>query len=971
VGATVMDQVDRLRAALADRYTLDREIGRGGMAYVYRAHDRQHDRDVAIKVLKPELAAALGTERFLREIHFEATLQHPHILPLYDSGSAEGQLYYVMPYVEGESLRQRIERERQLPLEDAVKIAREVADALGHAHSHNCVHRDIKPANIMLSGYSQQGQSAAWHAVVTDFGMARVISAAAGERLTATGIAVGTPEYMSPEQASGDQGVDGRSDIYSLGCVVYEMLAGEPPFVGRTAQAILARHRQDTPTPIKVLRPRLPVAVGRALELALAKVPAERFATAQAFADALVQITAPGPRGPSGAKRVRWRLVAALIAAIVVVGVVAFMAKERLSGSLLASADIAVAIVPFDQPATVAEQHPGTHLLFTEALGWLPGVRAVDGTPLLGSSTSWRALSLGDLLRGAHRLGAKYLVIGSVMPRAAGSQVSVDLYAVENGEHVVHGADSAQGLVLDGPVGRLALQSVSALAGREGLRLGPRRVVFTATTSAVTVGQLLRAQSRSLLGDKDGAAAALRAALAADSNCGLAYHRLSVAEWWRDDDPAALAAADAGLRRRDKLAQRWLDLLQAQRYFALGYGDSAIAAFQDAVLNDNTDVDAWYGLGEALLHFGAFAGHSPLDARPALDRVAALDSTFGPVYDDLFGLALQAGDRRGAERYLQRLPKDAWRSMLEAVVTLYFGPARERAAALARLRTADRPAISQVVIDAVHGGHNLGLADTVAGYLLGSDRTPDDRRRGSEYRLVILAAQGRWPEAVQAWKSAAGDQPFDAWLIQAELAGYPARDLATPMYAWARSLLAAGRIPDFRRPVWDESRQLRQAFDALAQRAALQGDSVDVRDLLRRIDRAAAPDSSDPSPGALRASLRARLALLAADTVGAIGLLEQAVSRIPEVWTANFPLTALAGQRFLLSELLAARGDSAGARRWRASFSNSWAVVDVLYLARMGLIGAPRASDHAIRSNRNGNSIVGSRATTLNGGGRL
>jgi tetratricopeptide (TPR) repeat protein len=943
VGATVMDQVDRLRAALADRYTLDREIGRGGMAYVYRAHDRQHDRDVAIKVLKPELASAIGTERFLREIHFEATLQHPHILPLYDSGSAEGQLYYVMPYVEGESLRQRIERERQLPLEDAVKIAREVADALGHAHSHNCVHRDIKPANIMLSGYSQQGQSAAWHAVVTDFGMARVISAAAGEQLTTTGIVVGTPEYMSPEQASGDQGVDGRSDVYSLGCVVYEMLAGEPPFVGRTAQAILARHRQDTPTPIKVLRPRLPVAVGRAVELALAKVPAERFATAQAFADALVQITAPGPRGPSGAKRVRWRLVAALIAAIVVVGVVAFMAKERLSGSLPASADIAVAIVPFDQPATVAQQHPGTHLLFTEALGWLPGVRAVDGTPLLGSSPSWRALSLGDLLRGAHRLGAKYLVIGSVMPRAKGSQVSVDLYAVENGEHVAHGADSAQGLVLDGPVGRLALQSVSALAGREGLRLGPRRVVFTATTSAVTVGQLLRAQSRSLLGDKDGAAAALRAALAADSNCGLAYHRLSVAEWWRDDDPAALAAVDAGLRRRDKLAQRWLDLLQAQRYFALGYGDSAIAAFQDAVLNDNTDVDAWYGLGEALLHFGAFAGHSPLDARPALDRVAALDSTFGPVYDDLFGLALQAGDRRGAERYLQRLPKDAWRSMLEAVVTLYFGPARERAAALARLRTADRSAISQVVIDAVHGGHNLGLADTVAGYLLGSDRTPDDRRRGSEYRLVILAAQGRWPDAVQAWKSAAGDQPFDAWLIQAELAGYPARDLATPMYAWARSLLAAGRIPDFRRPVWDESRQLRQAFDALAQRAALQGDSVDVRDLLRRIDRAAAPDSSDPSPGALRASLRARLALLAADTVGAIGLLQQAVSRIPEVWTANFPLTALAGQRFLLSELLAARGDSAGARRWRASFSNSWAVVDVLYLARMGLVGGPRA----------------------------
>jgi hypothetical protein len=190
------------------------------------------------------------------------------------------------------------------------------------------------------------------------------------------------------------------------------------------------------------------------------------------------------------------------------------------------------------------------------------------------------------------------------------------------------------------------------------------------------------------------------------------------------------------------------------------------------------------------------------------------------------------------------------------------------------------------------------------------------------------------------------------------------------MYAWANSMLSAGRIQDFHRPICDECRQIRKAFDSFAQRDALQGDSVEVRDLLRRIDRAAAPDSSDPSPGALRASLRARLALLAADTEGAIGLLQQAVSRIPEPWTANFPFTALAGQRFLLSELLAAHGDSAGARRWRASFSNSWAVVDVLYLARMGLIGAPRASDDAMRLRSDGSSIIGGK-TRQQGGGRL
>jgi len=228
VGATVIVQVDRLRTALADRYELDREIGSGGMAHVFHAYDRQHDRDVAIKVMRPELSAAIGVERFLREIRIEARLQHPNILPLHDSGAADGLLYYVMPYVEGESRRERIRREKQLPVPEAIRIAREVADALDYAHRHNVVHRDIKPGNILLSG---------GHPLVADFGLARAVSAADEDSLTASGIAVGTAEYMSPEQASGESEVDGRSDIYALGCVMYEMLAGDPPFTGRTVQS--------------------------------------------------------------------------------------------------------------------------------------------------------------------------------------------------------------------------------------------------------------------------------------------------------------------------------------------------------------------------------------------------------------------------------------------------------------------------------------------------------------------------------------------------------------------------------------------------------------------------------------------------------------------------------------------------------------------------------------------------------------
>src|SRR5436309_2472880 len=220
------DLSPRLTAALADRYRIERELGHGGMATVYHAEDLKHHRQVAIKVLRPELATAVGPERFLREIETTANLRHPHILPLYDSGEAAGFLYYVMPLVEGESLRDRLNRDKQLPIDDALEIAREVADALGYAHSRGVIHRDIKPANILLERD---------HAVVADFGIARAVSAAGTEKLTETGLALGTPTYMSPEQSAGESDLDGRSDLYALGCVLYEMLAGQPPFSGPTA----------------------------------------------------------------------------------------------------------------------------------------------------------------------------------------------------------------------------------------------------------------------------------------------------------------------------------------------------------------------------------------------------------------------------------------------------------------------------------------------------------------------------------------------------------------------------------------------------------------------------------------------------------------------------------------------------------------------------------------------------------------
>ncbi len=282
--------IDRLASAVAGRYTVREEIGRGGMAVVYLAEDLKHRRKVALKVLRPELAADIGPDRFLREIELAAALTHPHILPLHDSGEADGVLYYVMPYVEGESLRSRLNREKQLPVDEALQIAREVADALDYAHSQGVVHRDIKPENILLS----RG-----HALVVDFGIGKALHAAGAEQLTQTGVSIGTPAYMSPEQAAGQQDLDGRSDLYALGCVLYEMLAGEPLFSGPTAQAIIAKHMSESVTSVLSRRSTVPANVDDALGRVLAKAPADRFTTGARFAEALAAPAASAGRHPA------------------------------------------------------------------------------------------------------------------------------------------------------------------------------------------------------------------------------------------------------------------------------------------------------------------------------------------------------------------------------------------------------------------------------------------------------------------------------------------------------------------------------------------------------------------------------------------------------------------------------------------------------------------------------------------------
>jgi serine/threonine protein kinase len=374
----VSDVRERLQAHVAERYAIEREIGRGGMATVYVARDLRHGRLVALKVFRPELATVIGRERFLREIEIAAKLIHPNILPLYDSGEAGDLLYYVMPYVEGETLRSRLARERQLSIPDSIQIAREVADALAHAHRHGFVHRDIKPENVLLEDT---------HAVVADFGIARALSTAGGRHLTSVGLILGTPSYMSPEQAAGDELIDQRSDIYSLGCMLYEMLAGAPPFVGNS-QAVTVGHIAGSAVPLRTVRPGVPAQLEQVVEQALAKIPADRFSSALEFQRALAGIALR-----DGARRQRrWRSAVGLALSLVVVAALVPVARERFTPvPNVAASPITIVVLPFEGQGG-GRSAPDTDAVsprrFGEAIEALPQLRAIDGRSLLEAAQS-------------------------------------------------------------------------------------------------------------------------------------------------------------------------------------------------------------------------------------------------------------------------------------------------------------------------------------------------------------------------------------------------------------------------------------------------------------------------------------------------------------------------------------------------------------------------------------------------------
>jgi TolB-like protein/tRNA A-37 threonylcarbamoyl transferase component Bud32 len=559
---------ERLAAALADRYRLERELGQGGMATVYLAADLKHDRKVAIKVLRPEVAAALGAERFLREITTTANLRHPHILPLYDSGEAGGFLYYVMPYVEGESLRDRLEREKQLPLGDALRIAHEVADALSYAHSRGVIHRDIKPENILLES---------GHAVVADFGIARALDAAGAASLTETGLAIGTPRYMSPEQAAGEKGLDGRSDLYSLACVLYEMLGGQPPFTGPTVESVVHQHLAVEAPPVTNLRPAVPATVVAALQRALAKHPADRFNPVAQFADVLTAWDHPAappgaPSVPAAVGRRRWGWIAAS-AVLAVLAVVAILTRGgRSPASAVPGAIRSIAVLPLDNYSADSTQD-----YFAEGM-------TDELTSDLATISQLRVTSRGSAMqfKGSHRpptpeiaraLDVDALVEGSVTRVGDEVRINAQLIDARADRHIwaqTFERKSGDVLALQAELASAIASAINVqLTPREQSRLFTARSVNPAAHDAYLKGRYFfnRPSDENL----EKAIAQFDTAVRMSPTFAPAYSGLSDAYTWAAFNEGFISAADANPLAKETAERAVaLDSMSAEARTSLG-----------------------------------------------------------------------------------------------------------------------------------------------------------------------------------------------------------------------------------------------------------------------------------------------------------------------------------------------------------------------------------------------------------------
>jgi serine/threonine protein kinase/tetratricopeptide (TPR) repeat protein len=757
VGSQALSPGDRLGT-----YEIERELGRGGMATIYLARDLRHHRPVAVKVLRPELTAALGADRFLREIEIAARMQHPHILPLFDSGRSSlseqpgpDRLWYVMPYVDGESLRARLAREHQLPVEDALQITRQVAAALSYAHGRGIIHRDIKPENILLEG---------GEAVVADFGIARAISGAldqeAAQQLTETGLALGTPAYMSPEQALGEDDLDPRTDIYALGCVLYEMLAGEPPYTGPSAQAVVAKRLSEPVPHVRTLRDAVPQSVEDAITRALARSRADRFDTADEFVGALAGGAATGP-GRSWSRRAA---VAVLGTALLLGGSWAVLRHHPGTPVDLSNT---LAVLPFRVvDPSLGLWREGMVDLLSINLDGAAGLRTIHPRTVL---SRWHR-EVGDETRTdqsatlgvAQRSGARYALTGSIVGSGKDIRLTAELYEVGGGSvkarvQVEGPSDSIPGLVDRLSLDLLRSGAVGAVAGNDAPDISGATTRSLEALKSYLAGEQKFRRARAPEAIED-----FKHAVEADSTFALALYRLSLAEGW-SVSPHELGEGDQGYAARaarysDRLRPREALLVRALTQLNPGFLES-IQTLRTATRQYPEDAEAWFLLGDALFHIGGMALEPREEFRRALRRSIELDPAFGPAYLHLAEDAFDRLDSAAVAQILASLrridPASPKTTGIWLAQALTWGDSTARREARAALDTAPTYALLTAK-HATNATPDLWRTTLVtAGALAGQSRHPaTDRASGDRGIGYVYATRGQLDRAREAWKRA-------------------------------------------------------------------------------------------------------------------------------------------------------------------------------------------------------------------------
>jgi Protein kinase domain len=914
-----------LQSALAERYQIGRELGRGGMAHVYLARDLRHQRDVALKILRPELASGLGTDRFLREIRIEAALQHPHILPLHDSGTANGLLYYVMPFVAGESLRHRLAREKQLPLPDALRITREVADALSYAHSHNVVHRDIKPGNILLS---------AGHAVVADFGIARAITAAAGDQMTEAGIAVGTPEYMSPEQASGDNAVDGRTDTYALGCVLYEMLAGEPPFRARTVQATMARHRTDPPPSLRLIRPGLPPTVEDAIMTALEKIPADRFADAADFAQAL---EADGSYSKHRASR-RPPLRNRAIPVLAVLSVLAALAVLYVRADRDPRLDPnRVMVFPLQElglpPASegsgeAVATYIGYALEGTAPLRWL---EARDFVVESGASGPHVSLAVARRLSRAQRAG--FYIDGTILTAHDSVTVVLRLHDVA-GDSVLRRAGASSRSSEASPP-QLGVRAVGELLPAI---LEPGRTIDLTPL----VERKPKAIASFLQGERDyrsmrfaSALGHYHQALAEDSALAVAALKGAAAANWltRTGEDAALVGL--ALEREAYLPPRLALFARGLRDQLAGKADSAIAHLGRAVASDSNWSEGWMALGEVYYHLAPQKAAIDSLAEAAFLRARRADSTFTPPLFHLAEIALRRRNLQEAEHLLAELRRADPDSVYSRPLSLMHRCVRDGPERIEWGEAAERSPTEVLEVAQALSARGANPSCGLAGFQAVLSSSHVESHWGALLGLQSLLAALGQAAAV------------DSVLEKAQRGGLPGRGLY---------LLDGAAGAGFERQAGALARERGRKYDEmpgpnlwlLAEWEARFG-TVEALDGIGEVLERRLASSGTRLDSLFSRIVAAHLARLRGDTASALTLLAGLTPNAAQGDLTWQPWEALAGERLALGEMLLAGGRPEEAEDVLAELDSHRAVVYILYLPASLELRA-RAADAAGRS---------------------